>query len=282
MARRRSPGLQGLARGARERALASRRSREESRFEPRLGHDMRAPALLLSPHCDDAVLSCWSVLASGAPLAVVNVFAGVPAAGVASTWEAILGVPDTAARTRLRIDEDTRALAVTGRQAVNLPLLDSQLRERGDAPSLDELDRALAAAVTAASRVYAPAGIGGQGDHVITRRYARSLLAAGMPVSLYAELPYCIFHGWPSWVTGSEPGADGNVDGYWDSFLAPVDEMPPLRSATVEHLDAGPAAAKREAIAGYRASLNYAARRMLADPQFHAHEVRWELRRPGP
>jgi hypothetical protein len=36
-----------------------------ARLHPKVCIDPRAPALLLSPHLDDAVLNCWSVLTSG-------------------------------------------------------------------------------------------------------------------------------------------------------------------------------------------------------------------------
>jgi hypothetical protein len=107
------------------------------------------------------------------------------------------------------------------------------------------------------------------------------LLRAGMPVTVYAELPYCIFHGWPSWVDGSDPEPRRDVDAYWQSFLREVPEMPSLRSAQVEQLDPQAAAAKRAAIERYELSLNLAVRRMLADPQLHRFEVRWQLQAPS-
>jgi hypothetical protein len=75
---------------------------------------------------------------------------------------------------------------------------------------------------------------------------------------------------------GATRGVD--VDLYWTSFLKDVPELPPLADAEVKRLDAGSAAAKRDAIDCYRTSLNYAARRLLRDPEFHGIEVRWALR----
>ena len=73
---------------------------------------------------------------------------------------------------------------------------------------MDQFAEAIDVAVPAASLVYAPAGIGGHEDHVIVRDIALDLgRRSGMPVRLYAELPYAIRYGWPAWVTGaaSEP-----------------------------------------------------------------------------
>src|SRR2546423_1357694 len=92
-------GLSFLREGAPRAAL--RRLRRAAGADPAalvLAHDAAAPELVLSPHPDDAVLDCWTLLASAAELNVVNVFAGVPAPGEAGVWEAALGVSDSAQR----------------------------------------------------------------------------------------------------------------------------------------------------------------------------------------
>jgi hypothetical protein len=278
MNRHRPRRLRDVPRGVTRRSQARRSAREERTFEPALRIDPGAPELLLSPHWDDAALDCWSLLGGDRELVVVNVFAGIPPPGHAGTWEAIAGLEDTAARARGRMAEDTRVLARAGRTPVNLPLLDVEYRRQTQASTgLEELDRELSHRVPSASRVYAPSGIGGHVDHLLVRRYGRMLLRAGMPVALYAELPYCFFHGWPSWVDGGELEARRDVDAYWRSFVDGVPEMPALRSAVVERLEAPMAAAKAEAIGSYELSLNYAVRRMLADPRAHGFEVRWQL-----
>ena len=132
-------------------------------------------------------------------------------------------------------------------------------------------------AVPRASRVYAPAGIGGHVDHVLARRYAQQLLGRGMPVSLYAELPYCVAHGWPSWVRADGPHVSGDVDAYWQAYLGGVPQMPPLREGRVVRLDAETAAVKLRAIGCYELSLGLAARETLAAGAFYAAEVMWSL-----
>lgn len=277
MNRSRLRSLPGLPRKLYGRSRTRRAAREENRFGTRMRIDPHAPALLLSPHWDDAVLGCWGLLTSSRELNVVNLFAGVPPPGRRTRWEAISGARDSAERARRRIAEDALALGRAGRQALNLPLLDVQYRQTPLAVGLDELDRALAGEVKSASRVYVPAGIGGHVDHLLARRYGRALLRAGMPVTLYAELPYCVFHGWPSWVDGRAADPNRNVDPYWSSFLEGVPEMPALRSAKVQRLDGPAAEAKAEAIRCYEISLNYGVRRLLSDPEISGFEVRWEL-----
>jgi hypothetical protein len=283
MTGQRLPRLAALARTASRSAPGRRRFVAKRLARPSLSVDSAAPELLLSPHWDDAALSCWSLLADARALNVVNVFAGIPQGGARGSWETVLGVADPDARARARMAEDARALAAAGREALNLPLLGAaHVRPAERGAGLAALDRALAAALGVASRVYVPAGIGGQADHLLTRRYGRMLLNAGMPVVLYAEAPYCLLHGWPSWVDGREPAPCRDVDAYWLSFLERVPELPPLRSALVVRLDERAARAKCEAVQGYQASLSYGFRRMLADPGFHGFEVRWELGRPAP
>ena len=242
-----------------------------------LEFDPHAPALVLSPHWDDAVLSCWSVLAGPGELNVVNVFAALPPPGRKGPWEAFAGLRDSRERARARREEDARALSLAGRNAHNLELPEIQQREGPDSVSPADVRRALVDALPRASRVYAPAGIGGHVDHVLARRYAQQLLGRGMPVSLYAELPYCVAHGWPSWVRADGPHGSGDVDAYWQAFLGGVPQMPPLREGRVARLDAETAAVKLRAIGCYELSLGLAARETLAAGAFYAAEVVWSL-----
>lgn len=273
--------LDSFPRGVYRRLKSRRESREERSFRTRLQVDANAPELVLSPHWDDAVFDCWGLLSSDRALSVVNVFAGVPApGGVRGAWDAISGATDSAQRAHERIAEDAGALARAGREAVGLDFLDAQYRPSPPAPSLEELDRALAATVRCAARVHVPAGIGGHPDHVLVRRYGRMLLGIGMPVTLYADLPYCALHGWPHWVDGAEPDPYRNVDAFWMPFLGGVPEMPVLRSARVERLDDQRAAAKLEAMRCYATqlpALDYGAGGVLVDPAIHRFEVSWEL-----
>jgi LmbE family N-acetylglucosaminyl deacetylase len=271
---------QTLPRALYRRQRARRVASEESRFHTRLRVDPHAPQLVLSPHWDDAILDCWSLLSSAQAVNVTNVFAGIPAPGRVTLWDSITGASDSAERAGERLAEDAIALARAGRKPFSLPFLDAQYR-RGAAPTLDELDRAVSAEIAGASHVHAPAALGAHPDHKLVRRYGRMLRRAGMPVSLYADLPYCVLHGWPDWVEGREPEPNRNVDAFWLSFLEGVPEMPPLRSARVERLDGPSASAKLQAMACYRTqfpALDGGTSQVLSNPAIHRLEVRWELR----
>lgn len=60
------------------RALGAIRDRG---FTSRLRVDPAAPAVVLSPHLDDAVINCWSLLTADRDVTVVNVFTASPPQG---------------------------------------------------------------------------------------------------------------------------------------------------------------------------------------------------------
>src|SRR5271168_5553044 len=137
---------------------------------------MDPETVILSPHFDDAVLSCWDLLASEGEVLVVNVFAGEPPAGALGWWDRLAGASDSGAAVRARVEEDRRALALAGRAAVNLPFLDSQYREPDQAPG--ELVEALRGVLVAGARIYAPASLGDRHrDHTAVRAAALALHA---------------------------------------------------------------------------------------------------------
>jgi LmbE family N-acetylglucosaminyl deacetylase len=162
--------------------------------------------VVLSPHPDDAVFSCWHLLEQP-DVHVVTVFTGEPSPGTPPPrWDRI-----TRTTMRDRLEEDRRALALAGCEPVHLGILDSQYRE-GD-QDLDELVEAIRNA--GGSELAAPAAIGGHSDHELVRDAALRLAEEGMAVTLYADLPYATEFGWPPWVTGAEPHPHVDVDAYW-------------------------------------------------------------------
>jgi len=194
-------------------------------FKPRLQrprspvrHSADAIAVVLSPHLDDAVLSCWSVLTSSSDLIVVNVFTGGPRPGYVTAWDRFTGASDSLVRRDERLREDEEALAMAGCSSVNLGFPDQQYRRRS--PSTAALVSGLADHLPRVSRVYAPAGIGGHVDHLLTREMAKAISRESVPVELYAELPYALTSGWPAWVTGDRPDPFRVVDADWEPHLA--------------------------------------------------------------
>ena len=232
---------------------------------------MDQPIVILSPHLDDAVLSCWHLLDGPGEVRVINVFAGAPPAGAATGWwDRESGSGDSARAVRTRIDEDRAALAVAGREAVNLDFLDAQYRQGEPDPA--ELVAALRDRVPRSALVYVPAAFAGGGnerrlpvdvnsphpDHVAVHDAAAALRAEGYASALYADLPHAsvgAVDGWP----GSAPHLDG---------VAP--EPHTLTAAEFDR--------KLSAVREYRSQvgiLERAFERPVDDPTMLRHEVVW-------
>lgn len=248
-------------------------------FESRLQIDPHGPVILLSPHLDDAVIDCWSLLTAPGRVRVVNVFAGVPRPGTVAYYDGLAGAEDSAAHVRYRIAEDRSALALAGRSPRNLSFVARAYRRGRPEPSFAQLDAALVAEVDRCCAVHAPAALGSpHPDHELVRDYALALATAGVPVRLYADLPYCAVYGWPSWVTGERPSPHLDVDAYWRRSGGAAPLLTPAR-AEVVHLDGDGAAAKLAAMRTYRefAMLDRGPIGQLSNPAIHAYEVWWPV-----
>ena len=142
-------------------------------------------AVVLSPHLDDAVLSCWHLLSGPGELRVINVFAGLPSGDV-GWWDEMTGATDSRVRVRERRAEDRAALAIAGREAVNLDLLEAQYRVNGSAPAALE---AVLPHLSPDDLVCVPAALRPHRDHELVRGTGLALRARGFEVCFYADLP---------------------------------------------------------------------------------------------
>ena len=179
------------------------------------GHVTSTPSVVLSPHLDDAVYSCWQALVTGTT--VVSFFAGPPADGTVTHWDRITGSNDSAQQMVLRRQEDFEVLRSLGCFPLHFDFLDNQYRQ--GPLTVEELYAALPQAVFDGSAVYAPAAIGGHPDHCLIRDVGLLLASQGVPVQLYADIPYAVRYGWPPWVNAREPLCYLNVDAYWEMYL---------------------------------------------------------------
>lgn len=83
--------------------------------------------LVVSPHLDDAVLSCGRFLAMHEPTTVVTVLAGMPADDLPLTdYDRSCGFASSTQAMRTRWQEDERALASLATDHLHLDVLDSQ------------------------------------------------------------------------------------------------------------------------------------------------------------
>ncbi|ALK30891.1 PIG-L family deacetylase [Burkholderia plantarii] len=110
--------------------------------ERSLANDADAPLFVVSPHLDDAVFSCASLVSTRPGTVVCTVFAGTPESPQCRPWDVAAGFADSTAALRERIREDDEALRICGARGVRLPFLDGQY---GPSPGVRALARALAA-----------------------------------------------------------------------------------------------------------------------------------------
>jgi LmbE family N-acetylglucosaminyl deacetylase len=221
-------------------------------------HDPRAAATVLSPHLDDAVWACFSLLIGEEPLVVATAFAGIPSG--TGWWDERCGITDSAGHVRKRMAEDRAVLASLGRDAVHLPLLDGQYRDDGLDPA--EIVSELTNAIPATSRVYAWAGIGDHPDHELVRDAGLAVARSGVPVTLVTDYCYSTRHGWPTWV--EEPGSTA-ADAQWERAIgAAVGEA--LRHPRVRRLTEAESDRKLAAMRGYVTQYEH----------IEAEEPRWQ------
>lgn len=250
-----------------------------------LRHDPAGPVAVLSPHLDDAVVNCWSRLTGDEDVVVVNVFTRLPPPGVLVFWDRLVRAADSRTLMEQRLEEDRAALALAGRRAVHLDLAADPYRSARATPTLGDIDRAVTAALPdGVARVLAPAVLAVvHPDHLLVREYARAVAAAGVPVELYADVPYGAQYGWPHWVSGVEPDPYLDPELSWRANAADLPDVLVEDRAQVTHLSPDGAASKLAAMRTYRSQFPMLDRGpigQLREPQVHGHEVFWSLR-PG-
>ncbi len=151
---------------------------------------------MVSPHLDDAVLSCGHLLLGEPDPVVATVFAGHPGAGVLSDWDRSCGFVDGDDPVARRRDEDRNALALLGARPWHMDFLDLPYRDNrtaGGGLRAVEITRELAGVVEelGVSKVFIPVGIL-HPDHVLTHEAGALLLQSSPLVELwmYRDLPY--------------------------------------------------------------------------------------------
>jgi peptidoglycan/xylan/chitin deacetylase (PgdA/CDA1 family)/LmbE family N-acetylglucosaminyl deacetylase len=178
-----------------------------------LGEDRH---LFLSPHFDDAVLSCGGQIRQrveqGQQVRVLTLFAGRPGAALsplAQELHRLWGDPPDL--VGLRRAEDEKALRLLGAEPLRLDEREALYRQGPDGawlyPDRESLfgeihpaergrPAALAAAVarhlppTGGVTVHAPLGVGNHVDHQIAHAAARCLQERGITVWFYEDYPY--------------------------------------------------------------------------------------------
>jgi hypothetical protein len=170
--------------------------------------------LVVSPHFDDAALSCAVLLDRGEPVDVLTVFAGAPEPPQRGWWDERCGFASSAESVPARRREDEKALAPGGHRIRVLDLLELQHfdgpRPAADADRIAEAVRGWLAEMDGGT-VALPAGAGWaprwlpprlakklreprgpepHQDHVFIREALLPAKLEGASLVLYEELPY--------------------------------------------------------------------------------------------
>lgn len=200
--------------------------------------------IFLSPHLDDAVLSCggmiYQLVQAGHPVQVITIFAGDPPRGPLSPFAQSLHErwrTDPAGRRR----EDIEALRLLGAEAIHWPYPDAIYRrdaktgaalydseasifgevQAGDSMTPESLAQDLASLALLA-RLIAPLAAGHHVDHQIVRAAAESL---GRALTYYEDYPY---------VETPEKLEDVLGAGHWGSEIAALnDDAIRVKSAAI-------------------------------------------------
>ncbi len=94
----------------------------------------RGDVLLVSPHLDDAVLSCEAWISRENALDILTVFCGRPVPPVESPWDLEAGFANSDVALESRLAEDDAAFAGTPHRRQHLDLLDQQYLDRDRTP----------------------------------------------------------------------------------------------------------------------------------------------------
>jgi LmbE family N-acetylglucosaminyl deacetylase len=158
--------------------------------------------LVVSPHLDDAVLSCAGLLRYAQNATVVTIFAGdAPAEVGLTTWDRDCGFGPGDAVMEARRQEDARALAHLRVRPVWLTELQENYRNDDPPPEERIADHVREAITTIVpTHVAIPLGIWHR-DHLLTARAARVVLREQQDLAwfFYADQPYAHKRPWALW-----------------------------------------------------------------------------------
>jgi LmbE family N-acetylglucosaminyl deacetylase len=151
------------------------------------------PLVIISPHLDDAVFSCGSLLSHSAGSTVVTVFTGVPhEGGILTEWDRECGFLSAAEAMRAREAEDCRALEAIRCCGRSLGFIDCQYQEHPDHAMPALMESLLSTVIDLApGRVGIPLGLF-HGDHLRVSEAALRVrqLLPDIAWFFYEDAPY--------------------------------------------------------------------------------------------
>ena len=170
-----------------------------------------AAQIVISPHLDDAVFSCFTLMTDpgrfrefagggegGEAVHVVNVFCAFPDGGVLGDWDETCGARSSWAQLHKRIGEDAEIFARLGVPSHYLAVLDKQYRNALPEPDASSIAERIVDAVEVDedTTVWMPwardsSGSPTHDDHLLARTAAELVVGdTGARARYYADLPY--------------------------------------------------------------------------------------------
>jgi LmbE family N-acetylglucosaminyl deacetylase len=205
----------------------------DAALEPERGVPLKA--VVVSPHLDDAVLSCGQMMAGRPATTVLTVCAGVPEDGFVSQYDADSGFASSRTAMLARRREDKAALLPLGARHVWLNFMEGAYP---GPPEREEVCAGIGQALRnlRPEAVFFPAGIVHPVHELVAAACRDLLRTVAFPEAwVYEELPYRVL--WP------EEARDA-IHGWFDTGLTGLD-----------FAGDGPMEAKEAAVAEYRSQL---------------------------
>ncbi|MGH8779901.1 PIG-L deacetylase family protein [Paraburkholderia sp.] len=140
--------------------------------------------LVVSPHFDDAVFGCGTLLAAHPDAAVCTVFAAPPERDMHTEWDTKAGFTGAHAAVHARTIEDDHALSILDAIPLRMPFRDGQYL---DSPSIDTLATALEEVIygSTANTLLMPLGLF-HADHILVYRACCEILPRLAHLSWFA------------------------------------------------------------------------------------------------
>ncbi|HEX6489376.1 MAG TPA: PIG-L family deacetylase [Candidatus Dormibacteraeota bacterium] len=203
---------------------------------------MSQQILVVSPHYDDAILSCYSMLAANPGAVVLTVFGGAPAVPTTASWDVECGFSDSDVAVAARRSEDLNALTLCHASQSSLDFLDSQYDPKRPSPT--RLAERVAREIDHANPRLLLFPLGGRWhvDHEIAAEACWLALgrSSGLIGVAYLDLPYGLSNRWSAPPDSRELSAGNPLQGMAtkaDAFACYASQAAPLRDAHKDMLD---------------------------------------------
>lgn len=147
--------------------------------------------IILSPHLDDAVFSCWKTIKDSQELLIINVFAGIPKQGTATIWDRICGEKNSVKMINIRRQENELALNKTRATNIYLDFLDNQYRTKKNINK--QVKKNINKYLNKKSKILFPLAISSNyrhPDHIFLRNIGLELLEENYDIVFYPDIPY--------------------------------------------------------------------------------------------